>query len=460
MKQAYISLQFFKRILLINDILGFIGIFCLVYWLRIGEWPDATDPFFLYLSVMTFLIVGMFYLYGAYQIQTRDFGYKIIVRTFAAVLTFLLFITVVIFISRTNITGQFGRGVLLGSLAAYFLYAAIIRLSLLRFLLKRSLGQKWLVLMSTEYIADFMEDVLENHNGERYDFLSPSTHFTVKESDHFKHIGGFDRLNEVVDRNWFGVIVALSQEDLSVYSSALMQLRFNGMRPMNLTDYYELKWQKVPVYFLQKSWFVFSEGFQLFQNPMGLRFKRVSDFLSGCLLMVMASPFMLLTFILVKLDSPGPAIYKQVRTGENNRAFTIYKFRSMRVDAEKGGAQWASKNDDRVTRVGKFIRKTRLDELPQIWNVIKGDMSFVGPRPERPEFNKELEKEIPHYQLRHLLKPGVSGWAQVMYPYGASKKDATEKLKYELFYIKNYSILLDIVIIFKTIRVMLGGKGR
>ena len=168
---------------------------------------------------------------------------------------------------------------------------------------------------------------------------------------------------------------------------------------------------------------------------------------------------MLLTALIVRLESPGPVIYKQDRVGLFEKEFTVYKFRSMRADAEKDGAVWASAKDNRVTFFGRFIRKVRIDELPQIWNILKGDMSFIGPRPERMAFVQKLKETIPYYSLRHTVKPGLTGWAQVCYPYGASEEDARRKLEYDLYYIKNMSILLDINIIFKTIGVVLFPKG-
>ena len=168
---------------------------------------------------------------------------------------------------------------------------------------------------------------------------------------------------------------------------------------------------------------------------------------------------MLLTALIVRLESPGPVIYRQDRVGLFEKEFTVYKFRSMRSDAEKDGAVWASANDARVTRFGRFIRKVRIDELPQIWNILKGDMSFIGPRPERMAFVRKLKESIPCYSLRHTVKPGLTGWAQVCYPYGASEEDARRKLEYDLYYIKNMSLLLDISIIFKTVGVVLFPKG-
>ena len=175
--------------------------------------------------------------------------------------------------------------------------------------------------------------------------------------------------------------------------------------------------------------------------------------------LIVAAPLMALTGIAIRLDSPGPILYCQDRVGENGRVFTLCKFRSMRADAENGTPVWAKEKDDRVTRVGRFLRLARLDELPQLWNVLKGDMSFVGPRPERPFFVEQLAAAIPFYMERHAVKPGVTGWAQVKYRYGSSIEDAMEKFRYDLYYIKHLSIVFDLTIVVDTVKVILSGKG-
>ena len=171
-------------------------------------------------------------------------------------------------------------------------------------------------------------------------------------------------------------------------------------------------------------------------------------------------PLLILTAIAVRLTSSGPALFRQERTGRYGESFTIYKFRSMRTDAEKNGAQWASKKDARVTSIGGFLRKSRIDELPQLWNIIKGDMSLVGPRPERPVFNEQLVEQLPYYDLRHLVRPGVTGWAQVKYPYGASVEDAKHKLEYDIYYVRHGSLMFDVRIIVRTLATVFGLKGR
>jgi exopolysaccharide biosynthesis polyprenyl glycosylphosphotransferase len=188
--------------------------------------------------------------------------------------------------------------------------------------------------------------------------------------------------------------------------------------------------------------------------------KRAMDITFSLTLLIATLPLLIILSILIKLDSRGPVFYRQARVGLRGQVFSIYKFRSMVVDAEsKSGAKWAQAGDPRVTRIGRFIRRTRIDEIPQVLNVLKGEMSFVGPRPERPEFVKELAKEIRFYNERHRTKPGLTGWAQINYPYGASVKDANEKLKYDLYYLKNRSILLDIFIMLQTLRIVVFGEG-
>jgi exopolysaccharide biosynthesis polyprenyl glycosylphosphotransferase len=174
---------------------------------------------------------------------------------------------------------------------------------------------------------------------------------------------------------------------------------------------------------------------------------------------IVSLPIALLTAVLIKLESKGPVLYRQERVGRNGRPFTIMKFRSMRVDAEKDGPVWAQTSDDRTTRVGRVIRKMRVDEIPQFWNILKGEMNFVGPRPERPHFVKQLAEEIPFYEQRHLIPPGLTGWAQIKYPYGASIEDARQKLQYDLYYIKNQSLILDAMILFETVKTILFGRG-
>jgi sugar transferase (PEP-CTERM system associated) len=254
------------------------------------------------------------------------------------------------------------------------------------------------------------------------------------------------------------IVVALSDRRGHLPIAELLEAKLSGIQVEDATTTYERLTGKILIDDLKPSWLIFSDGFVI---SRWTRFvKRAFDLLLGSVGFLLAAPLTLLSALAVYLDSEGPILYCQERVGENGRLFTVYKFRSMRVDAEKAGTpMWARQDDDRVTRVGRIIRKTRLDELPQLWNVLRGDMSFVGPRPERAYFVEQLSAEIPFYQQRHAVKPGLTGWAQIKYQYGSSVEDAMEKLRYDLYYIKHLSIALDLSIVFDTVKVIIFGKG-
>jgi len=236
-----------------------------------------------------------------------------------------------------------------------------------------------------------------------------------------------------------------------------LDCKLAGVSSCDALSFCERELGKIDITLLQPSWMLYSDGFKY--SKRRLMAKRIFDLILASAFFIVLWPFMLLTAIAVKLESPGAVLYHQVRVGLNGRHFRIYKFRSMRQDAEKNGAVWAQKNDARVTKVGAFIRNTRLDELPQLYNVLAGSMSFVGPRPERPEFVTELSQQIPFYDTRHKVKPGLMGWAQLKYPYGASVEDAKNKLQYDLYYTKNHSFLMDMLIMIQTVEIILLGKG-
>ena len=240
----------------------------------------------------------------------------------------------------------------------------------------------------------------------------------------------------------------------------LLQYKLEGLQYYNYLEFYETYENKLPISHLSPKWFLENTGFEIYHNNFNLKAKRLLDLLFAMLIGIFAAPVIVLAAIIVKLESKGPIFFIQERIGEGNRKFNIVKFRSMTTDAEKDGPQWASKNDNRVTKFGKIMRATRIDELPQLWNVLRGEMSFVGPRPEREFFIQQLEKEIPYYNLRHTVKPGLTGWAQVMYPYGASVEDAYRKLQYDLYYIKHHSIPFDVKVLLKTVTIVIFGKGR
>ena len=268
--------------------------------------------------------------------------------------------------------------------------------------------------------------------------------------------------NEIIDlaeaEQASNIIVAVDEKRGILPYKELLNCKVKGMTVIDGESFYERITGKILVEKINPSWLIFSDGFR--KSKTSRIAKRLTGWVLAFLMLLILSPLMLLVALAIKLDSRGPVIFSQERVGEDGKIFVLHKFRSMKVDAEKeSGPVWATEDDPRVTRVGRIIRKLRIDELPQLWNVFKGNMSFVGPRPERPFFVEKLEKQIPYYHERFSVKPGVTGWAQIKYPYGASEKDALEKLKYELYYIKNMSMVMDLLVIFHTVKIVLLGRG-
>lgn len=273
-------------------------------------------------------------------------------------------------------------------------------------------------------------------------------------------IGLTSELDHVVRReNIDRIIVAMGERRGQLPTDELLQMSLAGT--VNIEEgasFYERLTGRVSLSMIRPSWLIFSgRGRQArISGLVRTVVHRLVAIIGGTL----SLPIAIVTAIFIKLESSGPVLYKQERVGKNGRSFTVMKFRSMRTDAEKAGPVWAAQDDDRVTRVGRIIRKIRIDEIPQFWNIIRGDMDFVGPRPERPHFVAQLAEEIPYYEQRHLIPPGLTGWAQIKYPYGASIEDARQKLQYDLFYIKNQSLVLDAIILFETIKIIVFGRGR
>jgi sugar transferase (PEP-CTERM system associated) len=306
--------------------------------------------------------------------------------------------------------------------------------------------------------------VLAKEIGRQQDFAYRLVGFldegdTVELVRHHEVLGTAKDMRRIIaERSVDRIVVGLSDRRGHLPIEELLQAKLSGVRVEDATTTYERLTGKILIDDLKPSWLVFSDGFRASRVTRFV--KRMLDLSLSMISFIVAAPLMALTAAAIRIDSPGPALYSQERVGENGRIFTVFKFRSMRIDAEASGAPiWARDKDDRVTRVGRLIRLTRLDELPQLWNVMRGDMSFVGPRPERPFFVEQLAREIPFYLQRHAVKPGLTGWAQVKYRYGSTVEDAMEKLRYDLYYIKHMSIFFDLTIVLDTVKVILFGKG-
>jgi sugar transferase (PEP-CTERM system associated) len=252
------------------------------------------------------------------------------------------------------------------------------------------------------------------------------------------------------------VVVAVD-DPTDLHFDHLLPWKANGVPVFDFNTFVERETGRVDLKWTESHWLLYSDGFRFGWLDRAL--KRLLDIVVSFSLLLLTLPTLAIVAIAIVFEDFGPVFYRQERVSQGGKRFSIIKFRTMRIDAEKFGAQWACENDPRVTRVGRILRRSRIDELPQLWNVLRGEMSFVGPRPERPAFVAELERDIPFYGVRHCVKPGVTGWAQVRFAYGASVEDAVRKLQFDLYYVKNHSLFLDVVILLETVRVVLFGEG-
>lgn len=449
------SLKHVELWLLASDILVLAALYAFAHYLRLQFWPDFLSvPF----AVVLLALVLTLYIVDAYRIDVsgnRSRGP--VIASFGSILSIFVSAVFVYFLGPLQFDSIFGRGVMPVALILFSGWAAWSRYTFSVWAEDKKIKSKWLFIGDAEKFNSVVRD-FDVSAGELILLTSDDSEIPAQ----YKQCIRGD-VNDIAMTDVTGitnVIIATDYNFSDADVSAFMDLRASGASVHGLTAFYEEYQSKVPVLHLKHGWFINSSGFYLLQDSTGLKIKRLLDLILSLFLLVIASPVMLVVAILIKLDSRGPVIYCQDRYGLNSSIFKVYKFRSMVADAERDGAVWAHEQDPRITRVGRFIRKSRIDEIPQLWNVLKGDMSFIGPRPERPEFIEQLEKEIPFYELRHLIKPGITGWAQVMYPYGSSVEDALQKLQYDLYYIKNYSVFLDFIILIKTLRIIIWHEGR
>jgi len=354
-----------------------------------------------------------------------------------------------------------GRGIFLISLVFLFLLIVSWRYIYNWILKKRLFTEKIFVLGSGELCQKILNEI-DGHRDSGYQVAgvisvnSAPTQVLTADIPLFNLNEG---LCDLVESQYVKkIVVAMHDRRGNLPLQELLSCKTSGITVLEGESFYEKLAGKILAETINPSWFIFSEGFRKSRTTRLI--KRITGLILAGFGLLLTSPLILIIMVAIKLDSKGPVIYRQERCGESGRTFKLCKFRSMIENAEEAcGPTWAQDNDCRVTRVGRILRKYRLDEIPQMWNVLKGDMSFIGPRPERPEFVKKLEKIVPYYSERHTVKPGITGWAQVSYGYGASVDDALEKLKYDLFYIKNMTILMDIMIILRTVKIVLINSG-
>lgn len=396
--------------------------------------------------------------FGFYMRETPKGNWLYYARFMAAFLVGWVVMTLIFYVHPALFLGR-------GAFGLAFLFAfsgtALGRMVFFRLVDQQALQRRVLVLGAGTRAAEVGKLLRSNPSGHKFHLVG---YLPIKDGEHSVHeseiVPEKAPLLSIVHKYAVDEVVVgiRDRRNGGLCMSDLLECKLEGVTVTDLSTFFERETGHVQLDSLNPSWMVFSDGFQ--RGSYKTVVKRCFDVTVSLVLLLLTLPIMALTAFLIYLETGLPILYRQERVGECGQIFKILKFRSMRQDAERAGSpQWARENDDRVTRVGRVIRLLRIDELPQIFNVLKGDMSFVGPRPERPFFVQELAKQIPFYLNRHTVKPGITGWAQIRYPYGASVQDAMRKLQYDLYYAKNYSLFLDLIILFQTAQVILFGKG-
>lgn len=414
--------------------------------------PSEFLPRALIVTIVFQLTLYFFDLYDFRKTGPTGETFMRMMQAFGAgciVLAFLYFVFPFIIISTSTFFG------------CYILICITLLLwrSLYYFILqKKLLAQDIIIIGTGEMAARIVLEILENKESGFIIAAIIGNNPPVFDHQNIPVFHTFSDLNSnTVLSEIDHIVVALDDRRGVMPTTDLLEKKLQGKLIEDGISFYETITGKILIEKVNPAWLIFSEGFDY--GRLAYLSKRILDLFLAFIGLVLSLPISIVTAILIRLESPGPVLYRQERVGERGKSFYILKFRSMRQDAEKNGAVWAATNDSRVTRVGRFIRKVRIDEIPQMWNVVLGQMSFVGPRPERPVFVNQLVQKLPYYSLRHATKPGITGWAQVCYPYGASEEDALRKLEYDLYYIKHQSFFIDLLIVFRTVKTVLFQKG-
>jgi len=443
-----------QAFLVLGDILLIISSFYLSFYIRFFGFVNLLNQYTGATVIIVFFYLISFYIFGVYEFS-RSFKSSYFVTRFIIAIGLATLLIAGIFYSLP--WWKAGRGLLIINMFFVSLFIYIWRLLCQR-VFKVYLKPKRIIIVGAGYAGKYIADVLKNKPDYMVcGFIDDDIEKHQIYIGNYQVLGNCKMMSEVVEKYGIeNVVVAITHEKHADLLRELLNIKLKGVEIYDLPTFYEEVSGKIPVSHLREGWIVYAT-FQGMKSNLYVPIKRWVDILLSLSMLILLLPFIVVVAILVKIDSPGKALYKQKRVGFNGKVYTIIKFRSMVSNAESGGAIWAKEDDSRITKFGKFIRKFRIDEIPQLWNVLVGEMSFVGPRPERPELMELLT--LPFYALRHVVKPGITGWAQVNYRYGASKEDALEKLKYDIFYLKNLSFILDLQIILKTINVVLFREG-
>jgi sugar transferase (PEP-CTERM system associated) len=447
-----------KIVLLLGDVFLIILSIKVAQWLRLGRYYDifSIETGASLLAMTCFPVT--FYMFDLYQVEWGSYQRNFIRRMVMAVLVASPLLGILFYALPQF---MFGRGVFLICLVSVLVFCLAWRWLFCVVVVGRKGEANRLLFVGTNNSCLRLDDFLQQKM-ERYGVVG---RVTVKEEKEdmpcrLPLLGRVDDLVRIARETGVRMVVIDNMvRRQRALVGIMLKSRFSGIAVMTVSDFVEAAALKIPAREIEVDWLLFVRGFHNCIYEHMVKLKRIGDCVISGLLILLLWPLMLLVGIAVKIDSPGSMLYRQKRVGLHGHVFEMLKFRSMREDGEKDGPVWARENDDRITRVGQWIRRCRLDELPQLFNVLKGDMSLVGPRPERPEFTAILEKELPCYSLRHVVRPGITGWAQIRYHYGASVEDSLRKLEYDLYYVKNLSPFLDLKICLKTVGVVCMGDG-
>jgi exopolysaccharide biosynthesis polyprenyl glycosylphosphotransferase len=428
-----------KACVFFSDILSIAISFSIANQLRFSSPPDFWSIEYICLNLV---IISSLFICNSYTSDSLVGGPRLPLNTFFIILASAIPSTILIYLfGPERFTQLFGRGIFPVAILILGITTVVTRV-VINYLFKINNSSRLVVALGAESDKFRLRPA----------FSKGLINYEVIQQE---------SVEQTLDKeSVYAIIIMPEFRPSSVEQQHLVDARLSGIAIFSLTEFFENILFLVPVNEIDNDWLIRAEGFSMLHSSVTTRLKRVTDIIGALVLLTLTVPILLLTAFLTKILSKGPVFFSQTRVGMHGKKFTIYKFRTMRVDAEESGAQWAKDNDDRITPLGHFFRKTRIDELPQCWNIIKGDMSIIGPRPERPEFTSSLAEDIPYYDLRHVVKPGLTGWAQVSYPYGASTEDSLRKLQYDLYYIKNYSLLLDLNILLRTVLITFGRGGR
>jgi exopolysaccharide biosynthesis polyprenyl glycosylphosphotransferase len=430
------------------------------YYLRFGTLSSFREKFALwFIPLIIISYLAIFHFFDLYRLKKNYFTINSFVKLSLSITVASVFVS---FLNYAIFLFPIGRGILVIA-NLILLFSAFVWRGLCYQLFKYLIKPMRLIIVGAGKAGQDIAQIIEQAGGdfEVVGFIDDDKNKIEKSApkEKIEILGTSDQLLTFVEKQGINQIVfAFREKENPQLTKDILSARLRGIEVIDMPNMYQALKKRIPINYVDEEWFLKEKGFEHSTNILVIKVKRLIDIIVSSIILLISLPLWPLFALFIKINSRGPSLYVQKRVGKNESLFSLYKFRSMIDKAEEDEAVWADENDKRITLVGKILRKLHLDELPQFWNVIKGEMSLVGPRPERPEFVEELNKKIPYYSLRHFMKPGITGWAQVNYPYASSLKDSRDKMEYDLYYVYHMNLLFDVRILLRTAQKILLGK--